>query len=129
MSRHETLTTLRQLKEFAEEATRLAKGRSREDLAADLGLRRHAERVIELIGEACNRLPEKILEKHSEIPWRQIVGMRNWLAHGYDGVDYDILWDAVSRHVSDLLAKIDPLIADTMRTGSEESGHESADRN
>ena len=68
MSKHETLTTLRQLKQFAEEAAELAKGRSRDDLAADLGLRRHAERVIELIGEACNRLPESILEQHSEVP-------------------------------------------------------------
>jgi hypothetical protein len=51
MSKHETLTTLRQLKQFAEEAAELAKGRSRDDLAADLRLRRHAERVIELIGE------------------------------------------------------------------------------
>ena len=57
MSKHEALATLRQLKEFAEEAAGLAKGRSRADLAADLGFRRHAERVAELIGEACNRLP------------------------------------------------------------------------
>ena len=126
MSKHETLATLRQLKEFAEEAATLAKGRSREDLAADLGLRRHAERVIELIGEACNRLPETVLEKHPEIPWRQIVGMRNWLAHGYDGIDYDILWDAVSRHTSDLLAKIDPLIAEATQANSTELDHEGA---
>ena len=122
MSKHETLTTLRQLKQFAEEAAELAKGRSRDDLAADLGLRRHAERVIELIGEACNRLPESILEQHSEVPWRQIVGMRNWLAHGYDGIDYDILWDAISRHTNDLLSKIDPLIAEAQRTKNGETG-------
>ncbi len=65
------------------------------------------------MGEACNRIPENILEKHSEIPWRQIVGMRNWLAHGYDGIDYDILWDAVSRNALDLLEKIEPLIEET----------------
>ena len=125
MSRHDTLTTLRQLKQFAEEAAELAKGRSQEALAADLGLRRHAERVIELIGEACSRLPETVLEKHSEIPWRQIVGMRNWLAHGYDGIDYDILWDAVSRHAGDLLAKIDPLIVEAQRVKNGEPGSES----
>ncbi len=113
MSTHEALVTLRQLKEFAEEAAELAKGHSRADLATDLRLRRHAERVVELMGEACNRIPENILEKHSEIPWRQIVGMRNWLAHGYDGIDYDILWDAVSRNALDLLEKIEPLIEET----------------
>ena len=50
MSKHETLATLRQLKEFLEEAAALAKGRSKEHLAADLGIRRHAERVMELTG-------------------------------------------------------------------------------
>src|SRR5476649_1630075 len=112
MSKHETLATLQQMKEFADEAATLAKGRTKENLSTDLNLRRHAERVIELIGEACNRLPVTVRERHPEIPWRQIIGMRNWLAHGYDGVDYDILWDAVSRHASDLLAKIDALIDD-----------------
>jgi uncharacterized protein with HEPN domain len=55
------------------------------------------------------------MERHAEIPWRQIVAMRNWLAHGYDGIDFDILWDAVSRHAGDLLAKIDPLIVEAQR--------------
>jgi len=61
-------------------------------------------------------------ERHPEIPWRQIIGMRNWLAHGYDGIDYDILWDAVSRHASDLLAKIDPLIEEAIRADRQEPG-------
>jgi uncharacterized protein with HEPN domain len=93
MSTHEPKDTLRQLKEFAEEATELAKGHSRADLVANLGLGRHAERVVELMGEACTRLPEDLQIDHPEIPWRQIVGMRNWLAHGYDGIDFDTLWD------------------------------------
>jgi uncharacterized protein with HEPN domain len=110
MSKHETLATLRQLKEFVTEATELAKGSSRADLAANLRFRRHAERVIEPMGEACNRVPEEVVERHPEIPWREIVGMRNWLAHGYDGIDYDILWNTISRDAQDLLDKIGPVI-------------------
>jgi uncharacterized protein with HEPN domain len=79
-----------------------------------LGLRRHAERIVELMGEACTRLPENIQAEHPEIPWRQIVGMRNWLAHGYDGIDYDILWDTISRNAQELLDKIEPLIDETL---------------
>jgi uncharacterized protein with HEPN domain len=116
MSKHDIQITLLQLKGFAKEAIDLAKAHSREDLAADLGLRRHAERVVELMGEACNRLPKEFLEQHPEIPWRQIVSMRNWLAHGYDGVDYDILWDAVSRNASSLLEKIEPVIEELPAT-------------
>jgi uncharacterized protein with HEPN domain len=114
MSKHEVLTTLRQLKGFAEEASELSKGRSREELSKDLGLRRRAERVVELIGEACNRIPEDVVEAHPEIPWREIVGMRNWLAHGYDSIDYEILWNAISQNASDILPKIERLIEDTV---------------
>jgi len=36
--------------------------------------------------------------------------MRNWLAHGYDGIDYDILWNIVSKHANDLHKNVEPLI-------------------
>lgn len=114
MSRHEVLTTLRQLKGFAEEASELAKGHSRADLAKDLRLRRHAESVVELMGESCNRVPEDVVEANPEIPWREIVGMRNWLAHGYDSIDYDILWNAISQNALDLLSRIEPMILELM---------------
>jgi len=70
--------------------------------------------VVELIGEACNRIPEDVVEAHPEIPWREIVGMRNWLAHGYDSIDYEILWNAISQNASDILPKIERLIEDTV---------------
>jgi uncharacterized protein with HEPN domain len=114
MSRRDALETLRQLKEFSGEATQLAIGRSRADLVSDLSFRRHAERVIEPIGEACTRLPAEIRDANPEIPWREIIGMRNWLAHGYDGIDYDILWDTISKHAPELSARIGPILERTM---------------
>jgi uncharacterized protein with HEPN domain len=114
MSRRDALETLRQLKEFAGEAAQLAKGRSRADLVSDLGFRRHAERIIEPIGEACTRLPDEIRDENPGIPWSEIIGMRNWLAHGYDGIDYDILWDTISKHAQDLFEKVEPIIDRTM---------------
>jgi uncharacterized protein with HEPN domain len=83
-------------------------------LGSDLKLRRHAERVVELMGEACNRVPEDVVERHPEIPWREIVGMRNWLAHGYDSIDFDILWSTISLNALDLLPKVERLIEETM---------------
>ncbi len=52
MARSDPLETLRQMRSFAGEARALAENRSRRDLDNDLGFRRHAERVAELIGEA-----------------------------------------------------------------------------
>jgi len=60
MATRDPLDTLRQMREFAIEAKQLAAGGSRNFLDEDLGFRRHAERVAELIGEAATRMPEDV---------------------------------------------------------------------
>lgn len=47
---------------------------------------------IQILGEASNHVPDEIKRKYSEIPWQQIRGMRNRIAHEYFEVDEDILW-------------------------------------
>ena len=49
-------------------------------------------RKFEVIGEAARRLSEHTRSLHPEIPWRQIIGMRNQLIHNYFGVDLDLVW-------------------------------------
>ena len=52
-------------------------------------------RNIELIGEAATRIPEEVRLAHPEIPWREIIAMRNQLIHAYLGIDLDVVWDVV----------------------------------
>lgn len=59
-------------------------------------------RQLEIIGEAFSRISEEIKEKHDDIEWRQIVGLRNILIHQYFGVDDKILWDIISLDLVDL---------------------------
>ena len=47
---------------------------------------------LQTIGEAVNQLPDELKEKYPEIPWRQIVGFRNMLAHVYWRVDLSTVW-------------------------------------
>jgi uncharacterized protein with HEPN domain len=103
MAKRDSLETLRQMREFAREACDLARDGDRNKLDLNLGYRRHAERVAELIGEAATRLPEEIRNEWAEVPWRQIIGMRNWLIHGYDGIDAEILWDVLDSRAADLV--------------------------
>src|SRR5882757_9764870 len=49
-------------------------------------------RNFEIIGEAANRLPEEIRDKHSNIDWHRIRGFRNRIVHDYMGIDYTIVW-------------------------------------
>ena len=111
MATRDPLDTLRQMREFSLEAKQLAASGSRKILDEELGFRRHAERVAELIGEAASRLPDDVRESWPSVPWRQMIGMRNWLIHGYDGIDADILWDVLSCRAEELIRQIDEIIA------------------
>lgn len=64
--------------------------------------RRALERCVELIGEAATRLPEEWRGAHSEVPWHEIIALRNVLIHGYDIVMPEILWDVATGDVPKL---------------------------
>jgi uncharacterized protein with HEPN domain len=67
-------------------------------------------RAIELIGEASRRISQEFQDKHPEIPWHAIIGMRNRLIHEYDRVDLDVVWAALQDDVPELIGLIEPLI-------------------
>jgi uncharacterized protein with HEPN domain len=56
-------------------------------------------RSLEIIGEAAKSVPDTLRQKYAHVEWRAIAGMRDRLIHGYFGVDYDIVWDAVVNKV------------------------------
>lgn len=62
-------------------------------------------RNFEVIGEAAKNLPEKIKSKYSEIPWKEMAGMRDKVIHEYFGIDIDIVWQTIKT-----LPKLIPLI-------------------
>jgi uncharacterized protein with HEPN domain len=75
----------------------------------DIRTRDAAVRNLEVLGEAAMRIPDDIRERYPEIPWAQIVGLRNRLIDGYFLVDYGIVWEIVQNELSPLrrrLAKI-----------------------
>src|SRR3989338_4769319 len=59
-------------------------------------------RNFEIIGEASKKLPAKIKSSHSEIPWKEMAGMRNKMIHEYFGVDLKIVWKTVKQSLPDL---------------------------
>ncbi len=68
-------------------------------------------RLIEIIGEAANRVPAEVQEKYPDLPWMQMIGARNRLIHGYDSVDFDILWAIVIRDLPVVIARLEDILA------------------
>ena len=60
-------------------------------------------RNLELLGEAAKGVSGELRQRHPEIPWRKLAGMRDIVAHHYFGLDKDAIWDAVKNKAPELL--------------------------
>lgn len=69
-------------------------------------------RQIEIIGEAAKHVSEDTKKKSSQIPWKDITGMRDKLIHAYFGVDKEAVWDTAKRDISALKGQIKKLMGD-----------------
>lgn len=66
-------------------------------------------RKFEVIGEAAKHLPDKLKQRHPEIPWKNIVGMRDRLIHAYFGIDFKLVWEVVKVELPALKTKLKKL--------------------
>jgi uncharacterized protein with HEPN domain len=66
--------------------------------------------LIQIIGEAANKLSEEIKEKYSNISWREIISMRNFIAHEYDKIDLNIVSDTVKYDIPVLKQQIETIL-------------------
>jgi uncharacterized protein with HEPN domain len=67
-------------------------------------------RQIEIIGEAAKRLSDELRLQYTDIPWKQMAGMRDVLIHAYDSIDPDEVWNVATRDLPDICAKIGTMI-------------------
>ncbi len=99
----------------AREAVALSAGKNRDDLLKDRILTLALVRCIEIIGEAAAKVSPETRGQHEEVPWLDIVGMRNRLIHAYFDIDYARVFDT-------LASDLPPLIKLLERILSRESG-------
>ena len=112
MSRHDPKATLRQISDCALRAQELCAQNELPAILTDWHKRLAFERVMEVPGEAVKRLPPELCQRHPEVSWKLIAGMRNRVSHGYDGIDYATLWDTVQDDVPGLLATVEQMLKD-----------------
>ena len=88
----------------------MAEEQVREDLATDEKLRLALTHLVELVGEAASQVPAEVQARYTEIPWQKVISMRHRLIHGYDFVDYDILWDTIVGSLPELVDTLDRIL-------------------
>ncbi len=88
----------------AEEALSFTDEISEKDFSQNRMLILSVIKEIEIIGEAASKISEEIKLKYPEVPWKDIIGMRNRLIHGYFEVNIELVWNTVNNNLPQLLS-------------------------
>jgi len=110
MSQHNTGVSLRQILDHALEAVAMTEGKTRADLDKDRQLNLALVRLLEIIGEAATRIPKEDQARFTDISWPEIVSLRNRLIHGYDTVDFDIVWQIIKQDLPGLIESLKKIL-------------------
>ncbi len=94
----------------ARQATEFLEGITWEQFAQSDLLQSAVMRPLEIIGEAGRRISPETQQAHPEVPWAQMIGMRNRLIHEYFQVDLARVWETVHDDLPDLISRIEPLV-------------------
>ena len=95
------------MRDYAREALTLTAGRARADLDSDRMLNLSLARVLEVVGEASNRVPKDVQALHARIPWLGLLELRNRLMKAGDCVNFDQLWQTVKEDTPPLVSELD----------------------
>lgn len=98
--------------DFAERAVAYSAGLDQGAFVGDGRTYDATLRNLELVGEAATHIPEDVRDANPQIMWRQVIAIRNRLAHGYTGIDDDVIWDIIQTDLPELLTALRELRAE-----------------
>jgi len=110
MTRHDDKVRLRHMLDHAREAVAMIEGKERSDLFQQRLLELALTRLVEIIGEAAAKVSPEAQDRYTLIPWRDVVGMRNRLVHGYNSIDLNVLWDTIEDDLLPLIEALEQII-------------------
>jgi uncharacterized protein with HEPN domain len=110
MTQHDETVYLARMLEMAREALTMSSGRSFDDLHENRMFQFAVAHAIELIGEAAHNVSSATKAELSDIPWNQIVGMRNRIVHNYWEIKLDRVWDVIVNDLKPLIAALERVV-------------------
>lgn len=97
---------LRHMLDASAKAVALLEARERSALDEDEVLALAIVRLLEIVGEAASQVTPETRRRLADVPWRQVVGMRNILIHGYADLNLDVVWETIREDLPGLLAAL-----------------------
>ena len=98
------------MKSAISEIRKLLEGKSVNSLMSDAATRAAFERFLEILSEASRHIPDDLKEEFSEIPWRQVADLGNFIRHVYHKVDIEVLWSIYENDLDPLENVVGKLI-------------------
>ena len=110
MTKRDDRVSLVDMMVYAEEAVQILGEKSRDALKADRMTQLALQRLVEIVGEAARRVSPATQQRHTEIPWPQIDGMRNQVVYGFDAIDLNGMWDTVKNEMPPLVEQLEAIV-------------------
>jgi len=116
MSKRPTALFLEDIREAIAKIERYTGGLDQAGFEADDKTVDAVVRNLEIIGEAARRLPEEFTQRHAQVEWRKIAGLRNRIVHDYFGLDLGIIWQIIRTDLPALKRDLPP--SDELQQGN-----------
>ena len=100
-----------QMLEHAREAVEIISGRARSELSTDRMLQLALVHLVQIVGEAAGRVSRTGQAKYPDVPWAQAITTRHRIVHGYDQINYDVVWDTIAEDFPALVAALERALA------------------
>ncbi|MEO7993443.1 MAG: DUF86 domain-containing protein [bacterium] len=104
--------------QYCRAAQEFAQGYTFETFLHDAKTQAACLHEVLIVGEAASQLPAEFRAAHPTIPWREVIGTRNKLIHGYDGIRWSVVWEMLQRDMPELEPKLVALL-ETLTTNSD----------
>ena len=110
MSLHDPLIRIRHMLDHAIEAVEMLGQTTLDQLREDRKLQLALVQLIEIIAEAASRVPNEVRSQYPSVPWQLAADMRNQLIHGYDVVEYEVVYDTINDDLPILIKQLQSIL-------------------
>jgi uncharacterized protein with HEPN domain len=110
MSKRRDRDYLNDIREAIQRISAYTAGQTYEEFMKDIKIQDAVVRNLEIIGEATKNLSSVLKKSYPNIPWKDLMGMRDKMIHHYFGINYEIVWTIAREELAGFLPQIEEII-------------------